>query len=219
MERDIFTEALHKSQSSAPNIVNQVGFDETAEVLEKGRRASIGEIRDWKGQKMQKTTDGWKPVRVQTKFDLEKVEVQSVKDGSVTESELDAMPNGTEIYFDNMRFQKVDGLGTGWLANYVKDPRGYQSQTTSRHIAYGIARMSHDGTWEKNFDKVLMPKKDAKISDIKVGDELGIAGLGKFKVVEADNNLITMDEIGGNGQKGIKLSKEMFDKLGFKAVK
>lgn len=30
--------------------------------LEKGKKANLGEVREWQGQKMQKTTTGWKPV-------------------------------------------------------------------------------------------------------------------------------------------------------------
>ena len=44
------------------NILNQIGPDQTAEMLEKGKKANIGEIRDWGGKKMQKTVNGWVPV-------------------------------------------------------------------------------------------------------------------------------------------------------------
>jgi len=61
---DKFFEALEKSKGSiALDIANQVGFDETADILEKGKMASIGEIREWNGKKYQKTGNGWIPVK------------------------------------------------------------------------------------------------------------------------------------------------------------
>jgi hypothetical protein len=36
---------------------------EMDEFLEKAGKAQLGEIREWKGRKMQKTADGWKPVK------------------------------------------------------------------------------------------------------------------------------------------------------------
>lgn len=50
---DIFEKAL---VSKAMEPVNM-------EMFAKGRRAQIGEIRDWGGTKYQKTQDGWKPVK------------------------------------------------------------------------------------------------------------------------------------------------------------
>lgn len=35
----------------------------SAEDLEKGRKANIGEIRDWKGGKFRRTAEGWEPVK------------------------------------------------------------------------------------------------------------------------------------------------------------
>lgn len=35
----------------------------SAEDLEKGRKANIGEIRDWKGRKFRRTAEGWEPVK------------------------------------------------------------------------------------------------------------------------------------------------------------
>lgn len=36
---------------------------ETDFLLEKGKKANIGEIREWRGKKFQKQADGWKPVK------------------------------------------------------------------------------------------------------------------------------------------------------------
>lgn len=50
-------------QSVAFNILNNVSEDSTAEYLEKGKRAQIGEIREWQGGKFRRTFDGWVPVK------------------------------------------------------------------------------------------------------------------------------------------------------------
>ena len=61
---DIFTDALEKAKNQVVlGIVNQVGFDETADILEKGRAAAMGEIREWNGERYQKTPNGWIPVK------------------------------------------------------------------------------------------------------------------------------------------------------------
>ena len=65
------SEILQKAkQATVLNIASQMGFDETADILEKGKRAQVGEIRDWKGVKMQKTANGWVPVKQQSKGDV-----------------------------------------------------------------------------------------------------------------------------------------------------
>lgn len=39
-------------------------IDDVCDFIEKGKRAQVGEIREWNGQKMQKQADGsWKPVK------------------------------------------------------------------------------------------------------------------------------------------------------------
>lgn len=51
--------------------------------IEKGRGAQIGEIRDWKGGKYQKTTSGWVPYRSHTAFkgaESEKSKAKKAKD-------------------------------------------------------------------------------------------------------------------------------------------
>ena len=85
---DKFFEELEKSKGGvALGISSQVEFDETAEILEKGRKAAIGEIRDWKGTKMQKTAQGWVPVKKQPdaepkkELDIDKI-VSKVKTGN-----------------------------------------------------------------------------------------------------------------------------------------
>lgn len=49
---DKYFEALQKSKGSiALSIADQVGYDGTADVLEKGKAAAMGEIREWNGIK------------------------------------------------------------------------------------------------------------------------------------------------------------------------
>lgn len=63
---DKYFEALQKSKGSiALSIADQVGYDGTADVLEKGRAAAMGEIREWNGIKYQKTPKGWTLVKKQ----------------------------------------------------------------------------------------------------------------------------------------------------------
>ncbi len=63
---DKYFEALQKSKGSiALSIADQVGYDGTADVLEKGRVAAMGEIREWNGIKYQKTPKGWTLVKKQ----------------------------------------------------------------------------------------------------------------------------------------------------------
>lgn len=42
------------------NILESVSPDQTADILCKGRKASIGEVRVWSGERYQKTSTGWK---------------------------------------------------------------------------------------------------------------------------------------------------------------
>lgn len=43
--------------------ISNIFPDSTAELLEKGKSAAIGEIRTWSGKKYQKTANGWVPVK------------------------------------------------------------------------------------------------------------------------------------------------------------
>ena len=72
---DQFFEALEKSKNNVVlNVIGQVQYDETADVLEKGKRAQMGEIREWNGLKYQKTSNGWIPVKQQKEGASEKKE-------------------------------------------------------------------------------------------------------------------------------------------------
>lgn len=59
---DIFTSVLSKD-NAMDRICKSIGPDTTAEILEKGKRAEIGEVRTWGGYKYQKTASGWVPFK------------------------------------------------------------------------------------------------------------------------------------------------------------
>ena len=44
-------------------ILQNVQSGVSPEFIEKGKTAQVGEIREWNGQKMQKTVNGWIPVK------------------------------------------------------------------------------------------------------------------------------------------------------------
>lgn len=59
---NIFTSVLDKS-NAMDRMCKSIGPDTTAEILEKGKRAEIGEVRTWGGYKYQKTASGWVPFK------------------------------------------------------------------------------------------------------------------------------------------------------------
>ena len=77
------------SQQSLLKAYIQYGDQELAmkamdelEVLQKGKAAEVGEIREWKGQKMRKTAQGWIPVKEDVEPKKEEVEDKKEKDGT-----------------------------------------------------------------------------------------------------------------------------------------
>ena len=46
--------------------ISNIFPDSTADILEKGKAAAIGEIRTWSGKKYQKTANGWVPAKSET---------------------------------------------------------------------------------------------------------------------------------------------------------
>lgn len=57
-----FFDALDKREAM-DRLCKSIMPDDTADILEKGKKADIGEIRDWGGHKYQKTASGWVLVR------------------------------------------------------------------------------------------------------------------------------------------------------------
>ena len=63
---NIFFDVLDKSRA-IDRLHKSIMPDTTAEILEKGKRAEIGEVRTWGGYKYQKTQNGWVPFKEGTK--------------------------------------------------------------------------------------------------------------------------------------------------------
>ena len=98
MEKDIFTEALEKSHSYE-GFLGSIN-ESKQEFLEKGRKAQIGEIREWKGQKFQKQANGgWLPVKGEKKSEKK----DEASDVELEEQVLAAIPNG-----DNGSYEYID---------------------------------------------------------------------------------------------------------------
>lgn len=73
--------------------------EELCDILEKGKKASIGEIRTWKNQKFQKTPNGWVPVRTHDKLterSIQNKDKQKKWDGSLTGPEEFGSPQFEE---------------------------------------------------------------------------------------------------------------------------
>ena len=105
---DKYFEALQKSKGSiALSIADQVGYDGTADVLEKGRAAAMGEIREWNGIRYQKTPKGWMPVKQQ--------ESASKTEPEKKEDKLELPAPGKELVYEckdesGLSLIKVRGL-------------------------------------------------------------------------------------------------------------
>lgn len=112
---DQYFEALEKSKNSiALNIVEQMGFDETADVLEKGRAAQMGEIRTWNGTRYQKQSNGsWNPIKKN----------RTEKDGGINEKNVEKTFNHEQAveYFE--KFKKDEQKGMNSLLNLFHDKR------------------------------------------------------------------------------------------------
>lgn len=116
---DIFTEALLKSHTRE-GILDSVQ-ESKQDFLEKGKKAQIGEIREWKGQKFQKQPNGgWIPVKQgqgNTKgsdFDWKKVKKE----------DIEGLPDGTKIsYEDELSGETVhiEKKGNSWIDKDTKE--------------------------------------------------------------------------------------------------
>jgi len=134
---DKYFEALEKSKNQVTlGVLGQVGFDETAEVLEKGKKAAMGEIRDWNGVKYQKTPKGWAPVKKQEGASKGKLELPETGKELIYECKDESGPSLIKVRALNdgkYGFKKMvsgkwvgDGVGTAEqaqkkLSNYTLD--------------------------------------------------------------------------------------------------
>ena len=126
---DIFIDALLKSHARE-GILGSVQ-ESKQDFLEKGKKAQIGEIREWKGVKFQKQPNGgWIPVKQGTKETKKEGEVDWKK---VTKEDIDNFPTGTKIsYEDELSGETItsvkqedgswkDGEGNKWSSEEVKE--------------------------------------------------------------------------------------------------
>lgn len=116
---DKYFEALQKSKGGiALSIADQVGYDGTADVLEKGKAAAMGEIREWNGIKYQKTPKGWALVKKQV--GASKTEPEKKEDKT---SEAKDMPKFHSEYAQQFR-TLINSYEKGTLAEKKEVMRG-----------------------------------------------------------------------------------------------
>lgn len=58
-----FDKITKDSINGVIGILNSIGPDSTADILQKGKPAMVGEIREWSGKKYKKNLNGWVPVK------------------------------------------------------------------------------------------------------------------------------------------------------------
>jgi hypothetical protein len=91
------------------------------EELLKGKKANIGEIREWGGQKVQKTAQGWVPVKEGERKDLGKKEASTESSNKKEKDPID---------FPNYKYEELKGGVWGDICNkvlkFLSDRRGYQ---------------------------------------------------------------------------------------------
>ena len=159
--------------------LNLGGFQESKEeFLEKGKKAQIGEIREWKGQKFQKQPNGgWVPVKQGTKKtekedkssevrkDLPKMEHggDEKKDAEAHEKALDQLKKeGFVVGKDNLlhhedgRVAKINTKTGEWeISKEASEKHGFETEPEEKE----------DKNVESSFGK-LMSKSDEEIAKI-----------------------------------------------------
>ena len=135
--------------------LNLGGFQESKEeFLEKGKKAQIGEIREWHGQKFQKQPNGgWVPVKQGTKeskkeFDWKKV---TVKD-------MAGVPVGTKISFED------DLSGTRVVAEKVKDNSWKNEEGNTFTDEEVVESVTHPDAHDHKIEKPSAKKEEKKFS-------------------------------------------------------
>lgn len=135
--------------------LNLGGFQESKEeFLEKGKKAQIGEIREWRGQKFQKQPNGgWVPVKQGAKegkkeFDWKKV---TVKD-------MAGVPVGTKISFED------DSSGTRVVAEKVKDNSWKNEEGNTFTDEEMVESVSHPDAHDHKIEKPAAKKEEKKVS-------------------------------------------------------
>lgn len=154
--------------------LNMGSFVESKEeFLEKGKKAQIGEIREWKGQKFQKQPNGgWIPVKQGTKDSKKEGELNWKK---VTEKDMAALPVGTKIsYYDNL--SGTDVVTTKIKENsWEADGNTYTDEEVSQSV-------SHPDTENHKMEKPTAEKKEEGGPKTFVDEKYGRKD--KFEVVD-----------------------------------
>lgn len=118
---DQYFEVLEKSKNSiALNIVEQMGFDETADVLEKGRAAQMGEMRIWNGVKYQKTPKGWIPVKGEQKSEKKEPEAENKEQGNKKSAEKQEGSEKKSVFIEKLS-QEIKRERPNWSDETIKD--------------------------------------------------------------------------------------------------
>ena len=87
-------------------------FLESMDLLEKGKRGSIGEIREWNGKKFMKTANGWKPVKGENaKRSEETVKLAKIADG-ILEHLKERQDSGEKLDMKYSTIMKMYNEGT-----------------------------------------------------------------------------------------------------------
>jgi hypothetical protein len=141
--------------------LNLGGFQESKEeFLEKGKKAQIGEIREWHGQKFQKQPNGgWIPVKQESKegkkeFDWKKVTVEDIK----------GLPTGTKISFmDELSGESVTAEKAGDNSWKGGDGNTYSDEEMAESVSHPDAK-NHEVTKPSKENK---PEKKEEASDEK----------------------------------------------------
>jgi len=171
------------NKSEALTILGVVNLSKLEEVLEKGKKANIGEVREWNGEKFQKQSDGkWKMVS-EKKEKVEEVEFK----------------RGDEVAYTDKkgvnRMGKITSFHPGGFASLSNNETvkidSFRKPTRNDVLLASDARVE-----EKDFSKYesyLKTISDEKLEDsfLKVGNSLKDENgkLKKLSEIEDENEL------------------------------
>lgn len=218
---DKYFEALEKSKNQVTlGVLGQVGFDETAEVLEKGKKAAMGEIREWNGIKYQKTPKGWVPVKKQEGASKGKLELPETGKELVYECKDESGPSLIKVRALNdgkYGFKKMvsgkwvgDGVGTAEqaqkkLSNYTLDKEKNTSPAENQK------KILED--FSEKLEDWGFPVHGVSIKKNKTGYSLRVTA-------PVDQNWIPVSDTMENQEKKMKVAleahKDVLDKLNIK---
>lgn len=120
---DIFEQIQKGQLEEILHRAEMLGDDETINkafcaIIEKGGKANIGEIREWKGGKFRKTPQGWKPVSEKIK---EKFVDEDTGEEFEVERTIDSNEHGrskTISPSQEKRYKKADKISAKYLSSW-----------------------------------------------------------------------------------------------------